>query len=92
MANEDSDIGDVETAVKDVDVDEYAGGKVGNVWDTDDVIVAVGEDELVAVGEAVVVAVGVRFPVDEGIADVERDVGGDNGLLNDCLLLCIDFE
>ena len=27
-----------------------------------------------------------------GMADVERDVGGDRGLLHDCLLLCIDFE
>ena len=26
------------------------------------------------------------------IVDVERDVGGDRGLLHDCLLLCIDFE
>ena len=65
---------------------------VGNVWDTEDVTVAVGEDELVAVEEDVLVAVGVRFPVCTGMADVERDVGGDRGLLHDCLLLCIDFE
>ena len=31
MANEDSDAGDVGTAVKDVDVDEYARSVVGNV-------------------------------------------------------------
>ena len=116
MATEDSDAGDVETAVTGEDVDEYARSVVGNVCDTEDVIEAVSGDRLLAVEEneevvvgvdvieAVrgdkllvveeneVVAVGVGIPAGEGIADVERDVGGDRGLLHDCLLLCIDFE
>ena len=44
------------TAVKDVDADEYAGSVVGNMRDTEDVIVAVEEGD----GGG------------EGIADAER--------------------
>ena len=93
--------GMIEAEDVDVDADECTGSVLGNTGDTEDEIVAVGEDVIEVVEEDTVVAaveldavvaVEVRIPMAEGVADEERDVGGVTDLLHDCLLLCIDFE